>query len=124
MTPDPGRRRLGLGLSAGLALGAVSVPACALPQPASGHIDRLERFVSRHVAARQVDVWLPKGYAAGQPHSVLYMQDGQMLFDALLQECGFSAAQATTCVFEGSGHNELDWARRLEIPLAFLLGGG
>jgi len=83
MTPDHGRRRLGLGLSAGLALGAVSAPApAALPQPASGRIERLENFASHHVAARHVDVWLPDGYTAGQPHHVLYMQDGQMLFDA------------------------------------------
>jgi hypothetical protein len=25
-------------------------------------------------------------------------------------------------IFEGSGHNEKDWAQRLEVPVKFLLG--
>lgn len=53
-----------------------------LPKPASGAIVRLEAFPSRYVAARNVDVWLPGGYAPSKRYDVLYMQDGQNLFDA------------------------------------------
>jgi enterochelin esterase-like enzyme len=41
-----------------------------------------ESFTSRHVSARKVVVWLPAGYDAGSDkYSVLYMHDGQNLFD-------------------------------------------
>lgn len=48
----------------------------------SGTIKRLEKFQSKFVDARNVDVWLPDGYTAKKKYSVLYMHDGQMLFDA------------------------------------------
>jgi enterochelin esterase-like enzyme len=54
----------------------------ALPQVASGRIERLPAFESGHVPARHVDVWLPDGYPSAAPYAVLYMHDGQMLFDA------------------------------------------
>lgn len=50
-------------------------------QVASGSIVRLADFESRHVPARNVDVWLPEGYPKARPYAVLYMHDGQMLFD-------------------------------------------
>lgn len=50
--------------------------------PSTGRIDRLPFFASKHVTARNVDVWLPEGYDDSKKHSVLYMHDGQMLFDA------------------------------------------
>ncbi len=57
-----------------------------LPQPEFGRIERLANFSSTHVDARHVDVWLPENFdalkAAGQRFKVLYMHDGQMLFDA------------------------------------------
>ena len=57
-----------------------------VPQPSSGRIERLAQFASKHVDARHVDVWLPDNYdalkAAGQRFNVIYMHDGQMLFDA------------------------------------------
>lgn len=53
-----------------------------LPQVASGRIERLADFPSKHVPPRHVDVWLPEGYPDGGPYDVLYMHDGQMLFDA------------------------------------------
>lgn len=56
--------------------------SAALPQVASGRLERLADFPSRHVPARHVDVWLPDGYPAAAPYDVLYMHDGQMLFDA------------------------------------------
>jgi len=65
---------------------AVSVQARVKPEPmpkvAVGKIERLENFRSRYVEARDIDVWLPPGYSPDKRYQVLYMQDGQMLFDA------------------------------------------
>ncbi len=33
---------------------------------------------------RTVDVWLPDGYSVAKRYSVIYMHDGQMLFDPSL----------------------------------------
>ena len=57
----------------------------AVPVVAEGVSGRLLRHAevpSRHVAARNVDVWLPPGYDAddSKRYPVLYMQDGQNLF--------------------------------------------
>lgn len=61
-------------------------PASAEQQPRAGRIERWAGYPSRHVAARHVEVWLPPGYEArvrdGARFGVLYMHDGQMLFDA------------------------------------------
>lgn len=53
-----------------------------VPQVASGRIERLANFPSKFVAPRNVDVWLPPGYEPSRRYGVLYMHDGQMLFDA------------------------------------------
>jgi len=53
-----------------------------LPRVSAGRVERWSRVASRHVDARHVDVWLPDGYDGRKPHAVLYMHDGQMLFDA------------------------------------------
>ncbi|MFN5156814.1 MAG: alpha/beta hydrolase [Betaproteobacteria bacterium] len=37
---------------------------------------------TRPPGRRIVDVWLPRGYDGTRPHAVLYMHDGQMLYDA------------------------------------------
>lgn len=47
-----------------------------------GNINRIEKFPSKFVKERTVDVWLPKNYSSAKKYSVLYMHDGQMLFDA------------------------------------------
>jgi len=47
----------------------------------SGKIQRLEGFLSEYVDGRNVDIWLPDGYPSGEKYSVLYMNDGQSLFD-------------------------------------------
>lgn len=52
------------------------------PTPSSGNIIRTENFSSKHVPARNVDVWLPDNYSASKTYAVLYMHDGQMLFDS------------------------------------------
>lgn len=56
--------------------------ADALPQVAVGHVERLANFPSRYVDPRHIDVWLPDGYSARKRYAVLYMHDGQMLYDA------------------------------------------
>lgn len=61
---------------------AAAQTAAPLPRPAIGRIERLADFGSRHVAPRHVDVWLPPGYDGRTPHAVLYLHDGQMLYDA------------------------------------------
>jgi enterochelin esterase-like enzyme len=48
----------------------------------SGTLIRHADFSSQFVTPRHVDVWLPTGYDASQKYAVLYMHDGQMLFDA------------------------------------------
>jgi enterochelin esterase-like enzyme len=53
-----------------------------LPHVAAGRIERLADMASRHVPPRNVDVWLPPHYPADAPYAVVYMHDGQMLFDA------------------------------------------
>lgn len=54
------------------------------PTPEYGKIVRLKNFKSDFVAPRNVDVWLPPNYDEKQKYSVLYMHDGQMLFDSTL----------------------------------------
>ena len=56
----------------------------AMPKPASGRIERLHDFASEYISARNVDIWLPPGYSDKQKYAVLYMHDGQMLFDAAI----------------------------------------
>jgi predicted alpha/beta superfamily hydrolase len=51
-------------------------------QVSTGQVKRHEKFSSQFVEARNVDVWLPDGYSAKKRYAVLYMHDGQMLFDA------------------------------------------
>ena len=47
-----------------------------------GQIKRIENFPSKYVAYRTVDIWLPINYSETKKYQVLYMHDGQMLFDA------------------------------------------
>jgi len=47
-----------------------------------GTIKHLGKFKTTLVAPRRVDVWLPVGYDAKKKYAVLYMHDGQMLFDS------------------------------------------
>ena len=63
---------------------ALSAPVvfAQLPLVTNGTIQRLENFPSRFVSARNVDVWLPAGYNPAKKYAVLYMHDGQMLFDS------------------------------------------
>ncbi len=46
-----------------------------------GEIERIESFKSEYVQERIIDIWLPQNYSKAKKYSVLYMHDGQMLFD-------------------------------------------
>ncbi len=50
--------------------------------PSSGKIIRIDSFPSKYVTARNIDIWLPDDYTASKKYAVLYMHDGQMLFDS------------------------------------------
>jgi predicted alpha/beta superfamily hydrolase len=53
-----------------------------LPNVYIGKIERVDSFYSKFVQARTVDVWLPENYSTNKKYAVLYMHDGQMLFDS------------------------------------------
>jgi predicted alpha/beta superfamily hydrolase len=53
-----------------------------LPEVSVGRIERLPAILSKFVDARPVDVWLPANYSPARRYRVLYMHDGQMLYDA------------------------------------------
>ncbi|MGX4640750.1 alpha/beta hydrolase [Massilia sp. SYSU DXS3249] len=63
-----------------------AAPAQAQARVAVGSLERLAMVPSKFIDPRPVEVWLPEGYAdkarAGKRFKVLYMHDGQMLFDA------------------------------------------
>ncbi len=46
-----------------------------------GTIYRTDSFPTKYITPRTVDVWLPSNYSINNKYSVLYMHDGQMLFD-------------------------------------------
>lgn len=50
-------------------------------KPSAGTVDRYF-FQSDFVDARNVDVWLSEDYSEKKKYAVLYMHDGQMLYDA------------------------------------------
>ncbi len=53
-----------------------------LPQVSSGKLVRVENFKSKYITQRNIDIWLPHGYDSKKKYAVLYMHDGQMLFDS------------------------------------------
>lgn len=65
---------------------AVAMTACSKavqePQVSAGQLDTYANFPSRFVPARTVRVWTPANYDPAKRYDVLYMHDGQMLFDA------------------------------------------
>jgi enterochelin esterase-like enzyme len=53
-------------------------------QVSTGSVKRIENFPSAFVGARNIDIWLPANYTPTKKYSVLYMHDGQMLFDSTI----------------------------------------
>lgn len=48
----------------------------------NGRVVRIDTLSSKFVEKRTIDVWLPDGYSPKKKYAVLYMHDGQMLFDS------------------------------------------
>ena len=65
-----------------LSLFSLNLFSQTMPKVSTGTIQHFENFASKFVEARNVDVWLPNGYNAAKKYNVLYMHDGQMLFDS------------------------------------------
>lgn len=61
---------------------AASCAGKATVNPSLGKIDEYPGFHSEYVSDRDVFVWLPDGYSKENKYDVLYMHDGQMLFDS------------------------------------------
>lgn len=55
-----------------------------IPKVSSGTIQQFPSFPSKYVAARNIDVWLPPHYNKKTKYPVLYMQDGNALFDSTI----------------------------------------
>ena len=55
--------------------------AAKTPTVSSGKLDVIEQFMSDYIGQRTFYVWLPDNFDADNETSVLYMHDGQMLFD-------------------------------------------
>lgn len=67
-----------------LVIASLYTSAQTLPSVVSGKIIRVDSFPSHYVTARNIDIWLPDGYSADKRYAVLYMHDGQMLYDSSL----------------------------------------
>lgn len=55
-----------------------------IAKPVAGTIKRMENFQSQYVTPRNIDIWLPENYDSSKKYHVLYMHDGQMLFDSTI----------------------------------------
>lgn len=52
------------------------------PRVSAGHLETYELFESKYVTPRTIRVWTPEDYDSDKQYDVLYMHDGQMLWDA------------------------------------------
>lgn len=59
-----------------------TINAQKVPKVAYGTIERIDSLPSNYVAPRNIDVWLPEDYSTENSYDVIYMHDGQMLFDS------------------------------------------
>ena len=75
-------RRAAIVLAAALAVSAAQAAPAPEPQVAEGRIESVTTLKFEHIAPRPVRIWLPADYPMSAPYAVLYMHDGQMLFDA------------------------------------------
>lgn len=49
---------------------------------AAGKLYRITDYPNAYIKPRPVDIWLPENYSESEKYAVLYMHDGQMLFDS------------------------------------------
>lgn len=61
---------------------AIQTAYAQIPNVCSGKLIRFPQFKSVYVDARNIDVWLPLNTNLDDSVDVLYMHDGQMLFDS------------------------------------------
>lgn len=54
----------------------------AQTQVSRGKLEVYKDLPSQYVTSRTIEVWLPEGYNSKTKYAVLYMHDGQMLFDS------------------------------------------
>ena len=59
-----------------------SLVTAQLPHTEQGLVERLENFPTDYISPRHVDIWTPEGYDPTKKYPVIYMHDGQMLFDS------------------------------------------
>ena len=69
-------------LVAGMLVWYMRPPKNAIPAVSHGTLERFPQFESQYIPARDVVVWLPESYHNGDSCDVMYMHDGNMLFDA------------------------------------------
>jgi len=56
-----------------------------IPSPSFGKIVQINNFKSAYIKERNISIWLPENYdQENNKFSVLYMHDGQMLFDSAI----------------------------------------
>ena len=53
-----------------------------LPHVNFGTLERIENFETELIEHRKIDIWLPENFDKENKYPVVYMHDGQMLFDA------------------------------------------
>lgn len=92
----------------------------APPSTLTGHVEHFPEFPSRHLQlARNIVVWLPPGYYdSTDRYPVLYLQDGQNLFDRSTAAFGtewnadetatrlIAEGQMAPCILVGVGNSE------------------
>jgi len=54
------------------------------PSSPNGSIVIIDSFPSEYIDPRNIYIWLPEDYSPLKHYAVLYMQDGQMLFDSTI----------------------------------------
>lgn len=89
-----------------------------VPKVSSGTIKHYEKFESKYVIPRNVDVWLPDGYDSKKKYAVLYMHDGKGLYDSAImwnkQEWGvdevlgrlLNEGRVKNCIVVGAWNSE------------------
>lgn len=64
-----------------LAIGCQTTPEKIRQKADFGRLEFIDNFTSQHFPVRDALVWLPEDYNPKERYAVLYMHDGQMLFD-------------------------------------------
>ncbi len=73
------------------------------PHVNNGTIRSFQKFQSQYIQPRNIDVWLPENYDPAKKYDVLYMHDGQMLFDSTItwnHQC-WKVAETATQMLQG-----------------------